>query len=256
MPPTEGQIRDRKLMQVLLNFAHTMASDYSAADALDELLHQAPSLLGVDGLGVMLLDDNDDLRFVSASDDRVRLIEQLQLDYDEGPCLLAYITGTPIYADDLRQDTRFPTFGPVAVESGLAAVHSFPMRVGDTRLGALNLYRSTAGPLDESSKQLGGLFADMASSYLVSARQVDEVSRQVVGIRQALERNGVIEQAKGVLIHGHGLTADAAFDLLRHHARSTRRRVLEVAEAFMDGRLTATDLGLDSHRVIEMDRHG
>ena len=38
---------------------------------------------------------------------------------------------------DLREEPRFPKFGPRALEAGLVAVFTFPLRAGEERLGAL-----------------------------------------------------------------------------------------------------------------------
>ena len=51
----------------------------------------------------------------------------------------------PSRSPDLAHDDRFPQFAPAALAAGLAAVFTFPLRHGDGRLGALDLYRDTAG---------------------------------------------------------------------------------------------------------------
>jgi AmiR/NasT family two-component response regulator len=64
------------------------------------------------------------------------------------------------------------------------------------------------------------------------ARQLHEKVNQLEG---ALERRGVIERAKGILMERHGVGEREAFELLRDHARASRRRVVEVAQAVLDG---------------------
>jgi AmiR/NasT family two-component response regulator len=64
------------------------------------------------------------------------------------------------------------------------------------------------------------------------ARQLHEKVDQLEG---ALERRGVIERAKGILMERHGVGEREAFELLRDHARASRRRVVEVAQAVLDG---------------------
>jgi AmiR/NasT family two-component response regulator len=44
----------------------------------------------------------------------------------------------------------------------------------------------------------------------------------------------VIEQAKGILAHTHGLSMDEAFQRLRDFARSERRSIAEVARGLVD----------------------
>ncbi len=47
----------------------------------------------------------------------------------------------------------------------------------------------------------------------------------------ALRTGAIIEQAKGILMERHGITADEAFAELRSHARNTNQTVLDVARA-------------------------
>ena len=58
-------------------------------------------------------------------------------------------------------------------------------------------------------------------------------------------RGGVIDQAKGALMALGKLDEQEAFDLLRTRARAERRRVQDVAEDVMAGRLAALDLLAD-----------
>jgi AmiR/NasT family two-component response regulator len=50
----------------------------------------------------------------------------------------------------------------------------------------------------------------------------------------ALESRAVIEQAKGVLIAGHGFSDDEAFDELRRRSQATNRKLHDVASAVVD----------------------
>jgi AmiR/NasT family two-component response regulator len=55
-------------------------------------------------------------------------------------------------------------------------------------------------------------------------------------LQRALDARTVIERAKGVLIERRDLSAEAAFELLRTAARSSRRRVVDVAADVLAGR--------------------
>ncbi|MFL5859204.1 MAG: ANTAR domain-containing response regulator [Solirubrobacteraceae bacterium] len=50
-------------------------------------------------------------------------------------------------------------------------------------------------------------------------------------VHGALGRQAIIEQAKGILMERHGLSARDAFESLRQHARNTNQTVYDVAEA-------------------------
>jgi AmiR/NasT family two-component response regulator len=72
----------------------------------------------------------------------------------------------------------------------------------------------------------------------VAVRRYRDASRlheKVDQLEGALERRGVIERAKGILMERHGIGDRQAFELLRDHSRTTGRRVVDVAQAVLDG---------------------
>ena len=66
-------------------------------------------------------------------------------------------------------------------------------------------------------------------------REREQLAGKVDQLEGALQRRIVIERAKGILMERHTLDERGAFDLLRDHARSTSRRVVDVAQAVVDG---------------------
>jgi AmiR/NasT family two-component response regulator len=54
---------------------------------------------------------------------------------------------------------------------------------------------------------------------------------QYRGLQDAFTRRAMLEQAKGILMAEHGIDQNAAFDLLRNHARRNSTKILDVAEA-------------------------
>ena len=51
----------------------------------------------------------------------------------------------------------------------------------------------------------------------------------------AFGRRAILERAKGILMERHSLDEQAAFSILRDHARSTNQKVMDVAEAVVTG---------------------
>ena len=64
------------------------------------------------------------------------------------------------------------------------------------------------------------------------ARRLHEKVDQLEG---ALDRRAIIERAKGILMERHGVGERDAFELLRDHARTSGRRVVDVAQSVLDG---------------------
>jgi len=72
----------------------------------------------------------------------------------------------------------------------------------------------------------------------VALRRYEDAARlqeKVEQLETALERRTLIERAKGIVMERHGIDEQSAFELLREHARSSNRRVLDVARAVVGG---------------------
>jgi response regulator NasT len=66
-------------------------------------------------------------------------------------------------------------------------------------------------------------------------REHRELAEQVERLEGALQRRALIERAKGILMERHSIADRAAFELLREHARSNNRTVVDVAAAVTEG---------------------
>jgi len=161
---------DRQLADLLSEFARTLVTDFPIQAILDHLVARIVDVLPITAAGVTLIAPGANPRYVSASDEAAFRFEQLQTELGEGPCLAAYETGKAVAVPDLRIDDRFPTFAPRAVNEGLIAVFTFPLRGGDSQLGALDMYRDVAGPLDAGAMMAAQTLADVAAAYLLNAQ--------------------------------------------------------------------------------------
>jgi diguanylate cyclase (GGDEF)-like protein len=161
---------DRGLARVLVEFAHTLGTDFSIQRILDYLVGRIVELLPVDGAGVMLMGRAQRLHFIAASDEKILVLQGLQNELGQGPCLAAYATGEAVAVTDLAGDVRFPTFSPRAAAAGLGAVFTFPMRLDENRLGALDLYRSRPGALNSHDLRGAQVLADVAAAYIFNAQ--------------------------------------------------------------------------------------
>lgn len=233
---------DDLLLDVLVRFARTLVRNYRVRDVLPELCTDMCKLLAVDGAGVMLEDEQGDLRFVAASDDLVGRIEQLQLEAGEGPCIRAYETRSAVLIDDLAKTDELPRFSPLAVDGGMRAVYSFAMVLDHLTIGAFNLYRRDPGELDDEGVRVAQVLADLATTYIVSADAVERSSLLASQLQHALDSRVVIEQAKGMLSVTWDVPVDAAFERMRDHARNRRTKLHEVAARLVAGDLRPADI--------------
>jgi diguanylate cyclase (GGDEF)-like protein len=167
-------VHEDSLSSVLSDFARTMITDFPIQGIVDHLVERIVEILPVTSAGVSLISAGMAPRYIAASDENALRFERLQSNIGEGPCLTAFESGQAVSVADLRTDKRFPHFSPAAVAAGLTAVFSFPLRHGDGRLGALDLYRETAGEMDPRNMDVAQTLADVTAAYLLNAQARDE----------------------------------------------------------------------------------
>jgi len=161
---------ERRLSDLLSEFARTLVTDFPIQSILDHLVVRIVELLPVGSAGVTLISPAGAPRHIAASDGSARRFVRLQTEMAEGPCMAAYSTGKPVAVPDLRDDDRFPNFARRGLEEGLRAVFSFPLSHEEHQLGALDLYRTTAGPMDADAMEAAQTLADVTTAYLLNAQ--------------------------------------------------------------------------------------
>jgi diguanylate cyclase (GGDEF)-like protein len=163
-------VNEDKLSAVLSEFARTLITDFPIQAILDHLVERIVEVLPISSAGVTLISAGMAPRYIAASDEAALLFERLQTEIGQGPCITAYESGEAVSICDLSVDAQYPEFSPAAFASGLGAVFTFPLREGEGRLGALDLYRDTPGELDQKEMDVAQTLADVAAAYLINAQ--------------------------------------------------------------------------------------
>ena len=219
------------LRQALDQLADLRSSPVTVEEALERVVASADALFGVDGTALMLVDRDQALRNLAVSDARARLLEELQAEHSEGPCVDAFEDKEPVAAGDLASDDRWPEFAPGAAGGGLLAVLASPIPYSDHAVGVVAVFAGDPHPWTEAEQEAIVAFTELVSLLILNAMEATERGKLAGELQLALSSRVVIEQAKGVLVGRHGLTTRQAFERLRRQARDQRRPLSEVAQA-------------------------
>jgi len=89
----------------------------------------------------VVVDAHRVLQVVASSSEDAELMELLQLQNDQGPCLDCFHTAAPVSVPDLSEaGARWPLFvEAVAARGAFRSVHALPLRLRGEAVGALNL---------------------------------------------------------------------------------------------------------------------
>jgi transcriptional regulator with GAF, ATPase, and Fis domain len=228
--------REALISRAFVSLADTLVDEYDIIDLLDRLVEFSVQLLAADAAGILLGDARQELQVVAASSEDAQLMELLQLQADEGPCLDCFQTVAPVSVPDLADAVeRWPGFVAAVTRRGaFRSVHALPMRLRGQAIGAMNLFHHEPGPLPPDDLALGQALADVATIGILSERAIRQSEVLNEQLQAALNSRVIIEQAKGVLSQRGGLSMDAAFDRLRRYARDHSLRLSDVARQVVD----------------------
>jgi len=198
--------------------------------ALELAVAETDDVFEVDGAGLMLLSEDGVLRYMAASDQPGRMLESLQEQFGEGPCVDAFLKDEPVRADDLAADPRWPSVGPLAAGHGVRAVLGVPIDLRDGPMGTLNVYAAHPRRWDDSEVAAIQAYTRVIASLLRTAVQAHVSGKAATQLQQALDHRSLIEQAKGILMERYKITADQAFQVLARVSQQTNRRLADVAD--------------------------
>ena len=228
--------RETRVLDAVVSLVDSLLDDFDVVDLLTELTERCAELLDVSAAGLLLADPLQQLRLLAATSEQARDLELFQLQADQGPCVECYATGQPVSVADLQAETsRWPRFVPAALEAGFASVHAVPMRAAGIVLGALGLFGTRPGELNDADLLVGQTLAHIACVAILQ-EHAPTPSTVMPQLRSALTRRVVVEQAKGFLRESLDVSVEDAFTLLRTYARTNGEHLTEVARRLMTER--------------------
>jgi len=223
--------REILIARTFVEMADSLVDDFDVVDLLTRLADRCVEVFDVAAAGLMLASDGE-LRVLASSSEAMRVLELFEVQADEGPCVDCYRSGKPIVNAALDVvDSRWPQFGPKAVEAGFRSVHALPMRLRGQTIGALNMFRVDEGQLSAADAVGAQALTDVATIAILAQRALRTEQMVNEQLTQALSTRIVIEQAKGVVAESADLDMERAFARLRRHARNHSLRLSDVAQA-------------------------
>jgi GAF domain-containing protein len=229
-----------------------------ADDLLAGLLRVAEAtrtVLEVDGAGLTLVHEDGPPRWVAATDAAMELLVQVQHDFGEGPYLQACAQDGAVVVQDLEAAPGWTRLAAVVGQLRVLAVLSVPIRLVGQPVGTLDVYSTQ--PRAWTAHELEGAaeFAAVAGELVHTSVELAARELEVAQLRQALTSRVWIDQAKGVLAATQGTDPEVAFQQLRARARSSSRKLAEVAQEVVQDaqRQRLAALALDDARVRQAE---
>ncbi|MDT5138123.1 MAG: hypothetical protein QOD58_2385 [Mycobacterium sp.] len=228
--------RETRVLDAVVTLVDNLLDDFDIVDLLTGLTERCAELLDVAAAGFLLADPLQQLRLLAATSEQAHELELYQLQADEGPCVDCYISGEPVSVADIRaEEQRWPHFVPAALDAGFASVHAIPMRAAGLVLGALGLFGTHPGELNEADLLVGQTLTRIACVAILQEHPPTPLT-VLPQLRSALTNRVIVEQAKGLLRQLLNVSVEEAFALLRTYARDRGDHLTDVARRLMTDR--------------------
>jgi GAF domain-containing protein len=222
---------DRQLLaRTVGELRATLPQEGDLLARLGRVVEATRTVVGVDGTGLTLAHEDGQPRWVAVSDAAMELLEQVQHDFGDGPCLAAFAEDRVVAVEDLQSERVWDRIAAVVGQLQVRGVLSVPVRLADQPVGTLNVYTTQPRAWTPGAVEALGALAVVTAELVSTAVELANREVEVAQLRQALASRVWIEQAKGVLAATQGVSPDAAFQQLRRQARSSSRKVADLAQ--------------------------
>ncbi|GAA0984495.1 Anaerobic nitric oxide reductase transcription regulator NorR [Nocardioides aquaticus] len=219
-----GWMTESALAESLVTAARALQRETGSQDTLDRVAQLAVQMVdGCRHAGISL-NRRGVITSPATSDPVVQRVDELQYEFDQGPCLDAIRQHEWVHSADLAHDPRWPVWGPRTVEeTGIRSMMAFRLFAHHDVVGALNLYSTEPGSFDEHDRDTGAALAAHAALAVVSSQKIEN-------LEIALDSRTVIGQAVGIVMERFDLEPDRAFAVLSRLSQDLNRKVRDVAQ--------------------------
>jgi hypothetical protein len=215
-------------------FGSLAAAIYAGAElteAFQAICLAAPVLVpGCDHASLMMLAGGR-FKTVAASSDVARLIDDLELELGEGPCLDA-ITDEVAHIDpDLTDGSPWPALTrEILARTQVRGMAGFRLLEDEQKVGAINLFSETPGALNPEALDRAAVLAAFASVALLAV----STQQSAESLRSGLASNREVGKAVGLLMAFHKISDEEAFEVLRKTSQDLNVKVTAIARELVE----------------------
>lgn len=220
-PPTRAELL--RLAELARDLQQQVPTDLRGT--LDSLTEAAAKCVpGAQYAGITIAHRQKDIETSSTTGRYPSVLDEIQRQHREGPCLSAAWDNHTIRIHDVATDSRWPRYCREALrQTPIRSVLSFQLFTTKRMSTALNFYAERAHAFDDASVDVGLAFAShMALVWNIFRREEQ--------FRSALASRDVIGQAKGILMERFNMDAVDAFDLIRRLSQQSNTGIAEIAQ--------------------------
>lgn len=206
----------------------------SDARSLNQLATAAAqSVAGCSAANVVMWRDREPALIASSHPDLPRLTHT-ELEAGRGPVFVALDhPGEPVGCADTLAEERWPEYAAAALIAGVRCSLTFAY-LAEAHAVTLTLFGARPRAIDARRAQSAELLGALGGAVLGAVSVYDDARRTASQLRDAAASRAVVDQAKGILMHALGCSADEALDHMRQTSQQRNVRAIDVAREIVE----------------------
>ena len=225
-----AQPKTHDLAQRMAEMARAVAAPRSVDDVLCDVTSTAKELIpGTDTAGVLLIAKAGKFETLAATSELPHKLDELQVKYEEGPCMQVALDDLIVRTEDFRKEDRWPQYSKAVVELGVLSGLSVKLYTADRTAGALNLFAFEPNAFDAEDETIATVLAAHAAAAILASRHGEQ-------LQSALTTRDRIGQAKGIIMERYGVDDVRAFEMLKQLSQDSNTRLADIAIRVIDTR--------------------
>lgn len=170
---------------------------------------------------------------VASSGDRARQVDEIQYNFDDGPCLRAAREGYTVHIRDFLTETRFPEYREAIAAFGVRSALGIPIRLEDGASAGLDFYSTEPNAFDDEGVAAAEAIASNASRSLRLAVKIGRLTEDARNLEAALSSRTTIDMAVGAIMAQNRCGQDEAIGILRRASSARNIKLRDVAASIL-----------------------
>ncbi|VXB92088.1 ANTAR domain protein [Arthrobacter sp. 9AX] len=166
---------------------------------------------------------------VAGSSDRALVLDKLEQDLGQGPCLTSLETMKPVILADVQTDPRWPEYQKLLAANGCRSVLGVPLALDESQAAALDFFATESGVFSEKVVQRAEGYAELAGRALRLALRIADAQNLAEDLGAALEHRTEINLACGVVMAQNRCSQEEAMAVLTKASSHRNQKLRDLA---------------------------
>ncbi|WP_223263106.1 GAF and ANTAR domain-containing protein [Arthrobacter sp. NamB2] len=168
---------------------------------------------------------------VASSSEQAQRMDEVQYQFDDGPCLRAAREGQVYTVSDFRTEPRFGNYTRAIAEHGIRSALGVPIPLDGLAASGLNLYSTRPDAFDDAAIAEAVELAREASKSLRMAVRIAHLADTASNLKAAMNSRTTIDVAAGIIMGQNRCSHETAMTILKAASSGRNKKLADVAAA-------------------------